>query len=137
MSKEKTELPRQTKSTVLIVEDDEFLQDVLLTKLKSLGIGTLVADSGKKALRLMKEKKPVLVVLDLVMSDMDGFEVLKRAKADKEISRIPIVVLSCLGQGEDIERAKSAGAREFLVKAHYTPSEVVKKIKHLLPKGVA
>lgn len=126
-----------SKSTVLIVEDDEFLQDVLLTKLKSLGIGTLVADNGKKALRLMKEEKPVLVLLDLVMSDMDGFEVLKRAQADKEISRIPIVVLSNLGQREDIEHAKSVGAREFLVKAHYTPSEVVKKIKHFLPKEVA
>ena len=126
-------LKEKTKSTVLVVEDDEFLQDVLLTKLKSLGISTLVAGDGKKALRLMKEEKPVLVLLDLAMSDMDGFEVLEQAKADKEISHIPIVVLSNLGQEDDIERAKGAGAREFLVKAQYTPSEVVKKIKHFLP----
>ena len=134
MPKEKTPPNAgQTKPTVLIVEDDEFLQDVLLTKFKSLGIEALVAESGKKALALMKEKKPVLVLLDLVMSDTDGFEVLRRAEADKEIARIPIVVLSNLGQESDIERAKSLGARDFLVKAHYTPSEIIEKIKHFLP----
>lgn len=127
-------MPKEkTKPTVLIVEDDEFLQDVLLTKFKSLGIEALVAEGGKKALVLMKEKKPVLVLLDLVMSDTDGFEVLRRAKADKEISHIPIVVLSNLGQESDIERAKNLGARDFLVKAHYTPSEIIEKIKHFLP----
>lgn len=124
----------ETKPSVLIVEDDKFLQDILLTKLKSLGISTILAADGKRALSLMKEKNPVLVLLDLVMSDMDGFEVLKRAHADKEISHIPIVVLSNLGQESDIEHAKNMGARDFLVKAHYTPSEIIEKIKHLLPQ---
>ena len=127
-------MPEQrAQPTVLIVEDDEFLRDVLLTKFKSLGVATLLAEGGKKALSLMKEKRPVLVLLDLAMPDVDGFEVLKQAKGDKEIAHIPIVVLSNLSQEDDIERAKALGARDFLVKAHYTPSEIIEKIKHLLP----
>jgi len=121
--------------TVLIVEDDTFLQDVLSTKLKSLHLTVAIAENGKQALRLMREEKPGLVLLDLVMPDMDGFELLTRIKQDKTIAHTPVVVLSNLADEVDIERARKLGAKDYLVKAHYTPSQIIERIGHFLPRA--
>ena len=77
----------------------------------------------------------MLVLLDLVLPGIDGFEVLKQLKADPEISHIPVVILSNLGQKEDIDRGLNLGAKDYLIKAHLTPGEIVEKVKEILKQG--
>lgn len=114
---------------VLIVEDDQFLRDLIVRKLEDEGFSTLQAIDGEEGLRLFREKKPDIVLLDLILPGMDGFEVLKQAKEDKSISHIPVLILSNLGQRDDIERGLKLGAKDYLIKAHFTPGEIVEKVK--------
>lgn len=122
------------KTTILIVEDDKFLRDLIVQKLKRDGFLTLEALDGEEGLRLTGEKRPDLILLDLILPGLDGFEVLRRLKGDKMMSQIPVIVLSNLGQKEDMDRALSGGAEDFMVKAHFTPGEIIVKIKSILKK---
>src|SRR3989344_4991434 len=117
---------------VLVVEDDEFLRELIVTKLKQEKLTILEAINGKDGLQKMREMHPDLVLLDLILPGMDGFEVLRAAQSDPTISNISVVVLSNLGQKEDIDRAKECGAKGYLVKAQFTPSEIVQKVHAFL-----
>lgn len=117
---------------VLIIEDDQFLRDLIVRKLEDEGFNVLQAIEGEEGLRVFREKKPDLVLLDLILPGMDGFEVLKQAKGDKNILDIPILILSNLGQRDDIERGIKLGAKDYLIKAHFTPGEIVEKVKEAL-----
>ncbi len=114
---------------VLIIEDDQFLRDLIVRKLEDEGFVTLQAIDGEEGLRVFREKKPDLVLLDLILPGMDGFEVLKQAKEDKSIAHIPVLILSNLGQRDDIERGIKLGAKDYLIKAHFTPGEIVEKVR--------
>ncbi|OGF61685.1 hypothetical protein A2662_02220 [Candidatus Giovannonibacteria bacterium RIFCSPHIGHO2_01_FULL_45_33] len=122
------------KTKILIVEDDKFLRDLILQKLQREGFDTVPALDGEEGLKLAKEKMPDLVLLDLILPGLDGFEVLKQIKADAQTKQIPVIVLSNLGQKEDMDRAFSGGAEEFMVKANFTPGEIIAKIKQILQK---
>lgn len=117
---------------VLIVEDDQFLRDLIIKKLKEGGVETLQAVDGEEGLRMAREEKPALILLDLILPGVDGFEVLKQLKADGGTSDIPVIILSNLGQQSDIDRGLSLGAKDYLVKAHFTPGEIVEKVKNML-----
>ncbi|MFY9457443.1 MAG: response regulator [Candidatus Spechtbacterales bacterium] len=119
-------------STVLVVEDDQFLRDLIVKKLEEEGLKTSQAIDGEEGLRLIRENKPDIVLLDLILPGIDGFEVLKQAKADPAVSEIPIVILSNLGQRDDIDRGIELGAKDYLIKAHFTPGEIVQKVKEIL-----
>lgn len=122
------------KTKILIVEDDKFLRDLILQKLQREGFDTVPALGGEEGLKLIKEKMPDLVLLDLILPGLDGFEVLKQIKADAQTKQIPVIVLSNLGQKEDMDRAFSGGAEDFMVKANFTPGEIIAKIKEILQK---
>lgn len=122
------------RASILIVEDDKFLRDLLSQKLKREGFNTIDAIDGEEGLKLAKEKNPDLILLDIILPSLDGFEVLKRLKSDKSTSAVPVIVLSNLGQKEDMEKAISGGAEDFMVKAHFTPGEIVARIKSVLKK---
>lgn len=130
----KKESAEQQKLSVLIVEDDQFLRDLMVTKFASEGFVVIQAVNGEEAIQKFKDGAPSVVLLDLVVSGMDGFEILRRLQNDKEAPKIPIIVLSNLSQEGDIERAKQLGAEEYLIKAHFTPTEIVEKVKELLRK---
>ena len=117
------------KMKVLIVEDDKFLQKVLVTKFMADGFEVRAAADGEEALRQMLPDAPALVVLDLIMPKLNGFEVLSEMRTNPQMKDIPVVVLSNLGQDEDVDRAKQLGAIEFLVKSNLSIQEVVQKIK--------
>lgn len=117
---------------ILIVEDDKFLRDLIQQKLNKEGFVTLVAIDGEEGVRIAQTELPHLVLLDLILPGIDGFEVLKRLKGDSKTSSIPIVVLSNLGQKEDMDRTLKSGAEDFMVKAHFTPSEIVEKVRSIL-----
>jgi len=119
---------------VLIVEDDKFLRDLIVQKLKREGFVTSEAVDGEEGLKITKEKHPDIILLDLILPGSDGFEVLRRIKSDTSTAQIPVIVLSNLGQKEDMDRAMSGGAEDFMMKAHFTPGEIIAKIKSVLKK---
>jgi len=116
---------------IMIVEDDRFLRDLLLQKLEIEGFEVSVAIDGETGYKKILEEKPDLVLLDLILPGIDGFQVLERIKTNKDFSA-PVIILSNLGQKEDIERGLQLGARDYIIKAHYTPGEIVEKIKQNL-----
>lgn len=120
------------KQTVLIVEDDEFLRSLAAKRLDKEGLGVQVAVDGETAVAVAKEVKPDVIVLDLILPGLDGFEVLEKIKAEESLKAVPIIVFSNLGQKEDIERAQYLGAANFLVKSNFTLDDLLDKVKEQL-----
>ena len=120
------------KAKVLIVEDDRFLRELMVRKLKMENFEVIEAEDGEQGLKKMKEEKPDLVLLDLILPEMDGFEVLEQKRKDDEIKNIPVIILSNLGQKEEIDRGLQLGAKDYLVKAQFSPSEIIEKVKIFL-----
>ena len=106
----------------------------MVQKLQKEGFSTIEAIDGEVGLKLVKENFPDLVLLDLILPGLDGFEVLRQIKDDQKTKLIPVIVLSNLGQKEDMDRALAGGAEDFMVKANFTPGEIVAKIKTVLQK---
>jgi DNA-binding response OmpR family regulator len=119
---------------VLIVEDDDFFRDLIHKKLKSENFDVIEAADGKKGIEAIKEKKPDIVLLDLLLPNVDGFEVLSQARANADTANIPIIILSNLGQQEDIEKGLKLGANDYLIKSQFDMVQVIDKIKTLLEK---
>ena len=125
----------QKKSAkILLVEDDGFILNIYETKLKDAGYVVYTATNGKEAIATLEGKTADIILLDIVMPYMDGFDVLERLQANEEWKKIPVVLLTNLSQKEDVEKGISLGARDYLIKSHFTPSEVLGKIEGLLQK---
>jgi len=118
--------------TVLIVEDDKFLRELIAQKLVKEGYDISEAIDGEEGIKKIKTENPDLVLLDLILPGIDGFEVLSRMKADEKLAKIPVIILSNLGQREEIERGLKLGADDYMIKAHFTPREIIDKIKSVL-----
>jgi len=116
------------KNTILLAEDDEFLQRMYATKLAGSGFEVLVASDGEKALALIKKNKPDVVLLDILMPKMDGFAVLEAVKTDPGTKSIPVILLTNLSEVSDIKKARKLGANDYLIKSHFLPSEVIKLV---------
>lgn len=125
---------KKDKTYIFIVEDDKFLRELLVRKLKLQGFKTAAAIEGGEALKKIKEESPQLILLDLVLPGIDGFEVLKQLKQEAQTEKIPVIILSNLGQKEEVERGLKLGANDYLIKAHFTPDEVIRKINEVLKK---
>ncbi|MEK7209304.1 MAG: response regulator, partial [Patescibacteria group bacterium] len=117
---------------ILLVEDDPFLLDMYSTKFKEVGFDVSVAQDGETGLAKAKEVMPDLVLLDVVLPKKDGFEVLKLLKSDSQTAGIPVVLLTNLGLESDVKRGLELGAQSYIIKAHFTPTEVVAKVKEIL-----
>ena len=119
-------------NNILIIEDDKFLRDLIAKKLTQEGYNTIEAVDGEEGVKQIKEQKADLILLDLILPGIDGFEVLSRIKEDSTLAMIPVIILSNLGQKEDIARGLKLGAVDYLIKAHFTPNEIIEKIKKAL-----
>jgi DNA-binding response OmpR family regulator len=117
---------------ILIVEDDKFLRELIAKKVKDENYQVAQAVDGEEALEKAKEENPDLILLDLILPGMDGFEVLRKIKEEASLSSIPVIILSNLGQSEEVERGLKLGAVDYLIKAHFTPGEIIEKIKRIL-----
>lgn len=117
---------------ILLVEDDPLLIDVYSTKLKQSGFEVNVVENGEKALAAAEEQQPDLVLLDIVLPHIDGWDILHNLRASKKLKGVQIVILSNLGQKEEISKGLAMGAAKYLIKAHYTPSEIVQEIINLI-----
>ena len=117
---------------ILFVEDERALQKTFKEILSKEGYEVISAFDGKTGLELAKAESPDLILLDLILPKLDGFEVLKRLKENEKTKEIPVIVLTNLERLEDVEKAIELGAKTYLVKAQYTLEEVVEKIKNVL-----
>ena len=121
-----------TNTKVLIVDDDAFLLDMYSIKFKESGFSVEIAKNGEEALAKAKSLNPDVILLDIVMPKMDGFDVLRAIKKDNIAQGAVIFILTNLGQKEDVDRGLRLGASDYIVKAHFTPSEVVAKVRSFL-----
>ena len=122
----------ETKKTVLIVEDDVFLMSLLKNRMESAGFSILAAKDGEEAIKILKEIKPDLILLDIILPGKSGFEVLEEMKSDPQISNAPVMIISNLGQDMDIDRGKDLGALEYFVKARSSMDDVIEKVGSFL-----
>lgn len=113
---------------IIIIEDEELMLDLLQTKLTKEGYEISIARNGEEGLRVMREVKPDLVLLDIVMPKMSGLEVMEEMAKDKEIKDIPVIIISNSGQPVEIDKAQKLGAKDWLVKTEFDPQEVVDKV---------
>ncbi|MFA7319034.1 MAG: response regulator [Parcubacteria group bacterium] len=119
----------EKKKVVLAVEDDTFLAGVHRNKMAKEGFDIFIAGNGREALDFLKTKKPDIILLDLIMPVMDGFETLKAIKENPETKDLKVVILSNLSQEEDKQRVMDMGALDYIVKANVSFREIVEKVK--------
>ena len=122
------------KIKILIVEDEEMLSTMYKVKFENDGYTVYTATNGAEGIELAVKDQPNLILLDIIMPKIDGFAVLKKLKEDPKTKGIPVILLTNLGQDEDISRGKELGAAGYLIKANNTPSEVVAKVKQYIKK---
>ena len=121
------------KKIIIIVEDDVFLSDIYQTKFTEAGYECVSAQDGQRCLSLLESGvSPYVILLDIVMPKMDGLELLAFLKSSEKYKDIPVILLSNLGQDTDIKKGLELGALDYMIKAHYTPSEAVKKVEEIL-----
>ena len=121
------------KMTIMVVEDDSFVADIYRTKLTQSGFEVIVATNGLEAIEKLGSRTiPDLMLLDIVMPYKDGIEVLQEIKSDKKLKDIPVILLTNLSQKEEIDKGMKLGACDYLIKSHFTPSEVLEKINKYL-----
>lgn len=117
---------------IAIIEDDDFLRSLAVGKLEKAGYQMLAAGNGEEGLKLVQTQKPDLVILDLMLPTMSGFDVLASMKKDPSLANIKVIVFSNLGDEADIKKCNELGARDYLIKANFTLDELVEKIGNAL-----
>lgn len=113
---------------ILLVEDEELMIDLLQKKLEKEGYEVYVARDGEEGLKEMKNLRPDLILLDIIMPKMGGFEVMEEMQKDEQLKEIPVIVISNSGQPVELDRAKKLGARDWLIKTEFDPQEVIDKV---------
>ena len=113
---------------ILLIEDEEILLNLLDKKLQEAGYDVTVARDGQEGLETMKSSRPDLILLDIVMPKMGGFEVMEEMNKDEQLKKIPVVIVSNSGQPVEIDRAKALGAKDWLIKTEFDPQEVIEKV---------
>jgi len=119
---------------ILIIEDEEIIVNLLQRKLTIEGYEISVAKDGEEGLKVMKEVKPGLVLLDIIMPKMGGFEVMEEMNKNKELKKIPVIVISNSGQPVELDRAQKLGAKDWLIKTEFDPQEVIDKVVQQIGK---
>lgn len=121
-----------TITKILIIEDERFLSTILKNRFEKEGFAISQAFDGEEAVGLLNSEKPDLIVLDLILPKKSGFEVLESISKDPQLSQIPVVILSNLGQESDMEKAKSLGALEYYIKVRTSIDSFVGVVKNIL-----
>ncbi len=127
------------KKKLLLVEDDQLLREICAKQLLKAGFNVSTVIDGGEALEKVRQEHPDLILLDIMLPTVDGFEILKQIKNDKDpkIANIPVLMLSNLGQETDMAKAKGLGASGYLIKAHFTTDEIVSEVKKVLKENGA
>ncbi|MDD5567214.1 MAG: response regulator [Patescibacteria group bacterium] len=123
---------KSRKKRILLIEDDSFLSGMYIAKLTIENFEVLLASDGQEGIELAKKSKPDLILLDLLLPKVDGYTVLKTIKKNRALATIPVILLTNLTQKENIEKAMKYQIEDYLIKAHFMPSEVIEKVKRIL-----
>lgn len=123
------------KGKILIIEDDRYISKMYQLKLNIEGYEVEVAENGKIGYETSQKFLPEIILLDILMPEMDGFETLKALKGNASTKNIPVLIMSNLGQEDHIQKGKELGAIGYIVKTQYTPAKVVETIKEVLGKS--
>lgn len=127
-------MPEQTKK-ILLAEDDEFLSSLIKNRLERESYTVTLVIDGAQVIEAIRREKPQLILLDLILPNKLGFEVLEEMKADPEIDSIPVMVISNLGQPEDIKKAQEFGVIDYFIKAQILIDDLLKRIAVFFEKG--
>lgn len=122
-------MDKQTQNHILIVEDDKFLSGIYEKKLIIEGFKVGVANNGAEGLAQAKQHPPQVILLDILLPKLDGLTVLQELKLNEATKNIPVILLTNLGQKDEMDKGLKLGAADYLIKAHFKPSEVVQRIK--------
>lgn len=125
-------MAKEKKVKIALIEDERFLLGAMRDKLQREGFDVYTATNGEIGLEIIKKEKPNLVLLDLIMPIKSGFDVLEELQKDSELKKIPVIILSNLGQESDIKKGKELGAIDYLIKADFKMKEVIAKVREHL-----
>ncbi|MDP3244914.1 MAG: response regulator [bacterium] len=127
-------MPNQNekKMKILLAEDDTFLAGIYAAKFEQAGFTVVLAADGEAGLKAAQKELPDIILLDILMPKMDGFEVLENLKKNDKTKSIPVILLTNLGQREDVDKGLKLGAVDYLIKAHFMPHETVEKVKKVI-----
>ena len=120
------------KPSILLIEDDEMISMMYQTKFSMEGHTIQTAADGAEGLEKARASKPDVILLDIILPKLDGFSVLKELKNDPETKKIPVILLTNLGQDDDVKKGKDLGADDYFIKSNHTPAEIVAKVKEML-----
>lgn len=121
-------MSEENKKKVAVVEDDVFLNKAFILKLSNSGFETISIRDGKEAFGIIKKEAPDIILLDLMLPGKSGFEILAELKKDENLKKVPVLILTNLGQEEEKQRGLNMGAAEYLVKTDIKLEEVVEKV---------
>lgn len=119
------------KKKVLIVEDEVALLETMKLRLEAEGYQAIVAENGKEGVLKALSEKPDIILVDIMLPEMDGMEMIRVLHSNSDFKHIPMIVVSCLGRDADVKKAKDVGAEDYLVKP-YAYKDLIKKIKHFV-----
>ncbi|MDO8507460.1 MAG: response regulator [bacterium] len=123
------------KQSILIVEDDNILQEMYCEKFEMDGFKVEKASTGREGLKTLEGNAPDIIILDILMPDMNGLEMLKEMKKNRELRNIPVILLTNLGESKidmDSELSFALGIKDYLIKTKHTPDDVVKRVRQVL-----
>jgi DNA-binding response OmpR family regulator len=117
---------------VLVIEDDSFLLNLEVSNLEKSNFEVITALTGEEAMKKINELDISIILLDIMLPDYDGFDILKRIKEDNNLKKIPVIIFSNLSSEKDIEKAKELGAADFMVKSNFTLKELIERVNRIL-----
>ncbi len=123
---------KENEGKILVIEDDKFLRELLVRKLFNSGFEVESDIDAAGTFKILESWMPDIILLDLILPGEDGFSVLEKLKKDKKFASVPVIILSNLGQQEDVDRAMALGAIDFMVKANFTLDEIIEKVNKSL-----
>jgi DNA-binding response OmpR family regulator len=122
------------KEKILIIEDEKFLLEMYQSRFEKAGYQVLTARTGKPGIKIAEKEKPDLIILDILMPEMDGYEVIKKIREDSQTKKIPVLVLSNLGQQEEVNQGLKLGADDYVIKTDLTPTELLDKVERMFSR---
>lgn len=122
---------------ILLIEDDRFLRELMIKKLENHDYNVITAINGEEGLKSVRDNKPNLVLLDIIMPGLNGFQVLEKIRndANKEISDVPVIMLTNLGEDNNNQKAEEMGASDYILKANFDTEDILKKVNYYIKEG--
>lgn len=135
MNKFKNDLKyNKVAKRILIVEDEEITLNLLKRKLTEEGYGVFIARDGEEGLKLIRKIIPDLILLDILLPKIGGFEIMEEMAKEENLKKIPVIIFSNTGSSEELEKAKKLGARDWIIKVEFDPQKVIEKVVEQIGK---